>query len=119
MPAPIRQLWRPRAHLPAPFGPDEPTPRVSFLVAAWNEAGMIERCLRAVAGLSYPDVELVLCAGGSDGTFALAARYAGDKLRVIELILSTPNKLRVRNGFKNGFGSVGSWNVGASLSMLR
>lgn len=68
----------------APFAKHEPAPRVSFLVAAWNEADMIDRCIEAVEQLTYPDLELVLCAGGSDGTFALAARHLDARVKVIE-----------------------------------
>ncbi|MBI2888050.1 MAG: glycosyltransferase family 2 protein [Chloroflexi bacterium] len=57
--------------LPEPAG----TPRVSILVAAWNEAPILARHLESVQALQYPTLEYVLCAGGSDGTFALAKRY--------------------------------------------
>lgn len=49
------------------------TPRVSVLVAAWNERDDLPAFLSAIADLNYPDVELVLCAGGDDGTYAFAS----------------------------------------------
>jgi cellulose synthase/poly-beta-1,6-N-acetylglucosamine synthase-like glycosyltransferase len=59
-------------------------PRVSVLVAAWNEAAHIERHIESVLGLRYPQVEVVLCAGGADDTYELARRYAGDGVTVLE-----------------------------------
>ena len=61
-----------------------PTPKVSVLVAAWNEADMIRAHVEAFLRLSYPHEELILCAGGQDGTFDLARRYAGEHVVVLE-----------------------------------
>jgi cellulose synthase/poly-beta-1,6-N-acetylglucosamine synthase-like glycosyltransferase len=47
-------------------------PLVSILVAAWNEAGIIQQHINSVQRLRYPNKELVLCAGGTDGTFEIA-----------------------------------------------
>jgi glycosyltransferase involved in cell wall biosynthesis len=52
------------------------TPRVSILLPAWNEAEYIQDCLASIRRLRYPDVELVVCAGGTDGTLELARRGA-------------------------------------------
>jgi cellulose synthase/poly-beta-1,6-N-acetylglucosamine synthase-like glycosyltransferase len=60
------------------------TPRVSILVAAWNEADMIEQHLGSVAALRYPDVEHVVGAGGPDGTYDLARRYASPRAVILE-----------------------------------
>ncbi|HEV8634523.1 MAG TPA: glycosyltransferase [Chloroflexota bacterium] len=60
------------------------TPRVSILVAAWNEAGMIDAHLRSVVGLRYPNLEYVLAAGGADGTYRRASAYAGPGVVVLE-----------------------------------
>jgi hypothetical protein len=51
-----------------------PMPRVSVLVAAWNAADWIERHIASVRSLRYPGVQYVLCAGGPDGTYALAEK---------------------------------------------
>ncbi|MGH3828155.1 MAG: TIGR04283 family arsenosugar biosynthesis glycosyltransferase [Pseudonocardiaceae bacterium] len=49
---------------------------VSIVVPTLNEATRIESCLRRLRG-AFPDCELVVVDGGStDGTVALAARYA-------------------------------------------
>lgn len=50
-------------------------PRVSILVAAWNEADIIERHIASILALRYPNWEYVLCAGGTDDTYERAKRY--------------------------------------------
>jgi glycosyltransferase involved in cell wall biosynthesis len=59
-------------------------PLVSVLVAAWNEAEMIEQHIESFLALSYPHKELILCAGGNDGTYDIARRHAGDGVVVLE-----------------------------------
>jgi len=56
------------------------TPKVSVLVPAWNAAGELPGFVAAFRALSYPDKELILCAGGRDGSFGLARALAGDEL---------------------------------------
>lgn len=67
---------------PAPMIPR--VPPVSALVAAWNEGERIEAHIRSFLALTYPSIELVLCAGGSDDTLERARRYAGERVTVIE-----------------------------------
>jgi 1,2-diacylglycerol 3-beta-glucosyltransferase len=70
-------LW-PRPALPALAH----CPRVSILVAARNEEGTIERCLRALAALNYPASQLeILIADDSstDDTAAVVQRFIADK----------------------------------------
>lgn len=61
-----------------------PAPRISILVAAWNESEGIERHIQSVLSLSYPNLEYILCAGGRDGTYAVAARHQGAGFIVLE-----------------------------------
>lgn len=66
------------------LGPtQEHAPRVSFLLAAWNEE-TLKSCLDAILRLDYPDFEVVLCAGGTDRTWQIASELASDS-RVILL----------------------------------
>lgn len=60
------------------------TPKVSALVAAWNEHAHIDAHLRSFLALAYPDIELVLCAGGADDTLERAWCYACDRIIVLE-----------------------------------
>jgi glycosyltransferase involved in cell wall biosynthesis len=59
-------------------------PQVSVLVAAWNEADLIQRHIESFLALRYPYKELVLNAGGADGTYELAMRYAGPQVTVLQ-----------------------------------
>jgi cellulose synthase/poly-beta-1,6-N-acetylglucosamine synthase-like glycosyltransferase len=60
------------------------TLRVSVLVAAWNEADLIQQHVESFLALRYPDKELVLCAGGQDGTYELSRCYMSTLVRVLE-----------------------------------
>jgi poly-beta-1,6-N-acetyl-D-glucosamine synthase len=61
-------------------------PSVSIILPAWQEAGMLPACLRALRAVDYPGWEAILVAGGPDGTYALARSLAGDdpRFQVIE-----------------------------------
>ncbi|HUV88135.1 MAG TPA: glycosyltransferase, partial [Anaerolineae bacterium] len=59
-------------------------PLVSILVAAWDEADLIQRHIESFLALRYPRKELILCAGGSDGTYEIARRHAGERVAVLE-----------------------------------
>jgi cellulose synthase/poly-beta-1,6-N-acetylglucosamine synthase-like glycosyltransferase len=88
-----RWLWqRDRALLDTNAQPDQirpldewpRKPLVSVLVAAWNESHHIDTHILSFLGLSYPEIELILCAGGSDDTLIRARNYAGTKVTVLE-----------------------------------
>jgi hypothetical protein len=51
-------------------------PSVSVLLPAWNEAQMVGRCLDSLLAIEWPDFEIVVCAGGDDGTLEIANHYA-------------------------------------------
>ncbi len=86
------RLWqRDRALLARQKEPERPPPKdtgtdlppVSVLVAAWNEAGVIADHIGSFLHLRYPPRELVLCAGGEDGTYDIAKAYASDQVLVL------------------------------------
>lgn len=86
-----RRLWRRDRALAERLRAEHPalptlerTPRVSVLVAAWNERDRIDAHLRSFQRLRYPNIELILCAGGNDGTLEQARRYTGDRVIVLE-----------------------------------
>src|SRR5437868_2936186 len=60
------------------------TPKVSVLVAAWNEAAIIGRFLESLLASPYPELEIIICAGGSDQTLEIARRYLCKKVTIIE-----------------------------------
>jgi len=87
-----RQWQRDKARL-AELGKPEPPPDwhewvelplVSVLVAAWNEAEMIEQHIESFLSMRYPNKELILCAGGDDGTYEIARRHTGEGMVVLE-----------------------------------
>ncbi len=57
-------------------------PSVSVIVPAWQEAGTIERCLRALDEVDYPSWEVLVVAGGADGTLETARAAVTDPDRV-------------------------------------
>jgi len=60
------------------------TPKVSVLLPAWREREMISSCIESFLALDYPNKELIVCAGGDDGTFEVAAGYASENVIVLE-----------------------------------
>lgn len=58
-------------------------PRVSVLVAAWNEADIVRQHIESFLGLRYPNKELILCAGGIDQTYTLAKQKSTEDVLVI------------------------------------
>ncbi|MBZ5602243.1 MAG: glycosyltransferase family 2 protein [Acidobacteriia bacterium] len=58
-------------------------PRVSFLIAAWNEEATLARCIDAVLSLGYPDLEVVLCAGGTDSTWQIASGFSDPRVALL------------------------------------
>lgn len=66
--------------------PSVSLPPVSILVPAWHERGTIEQCIRSLQQLGYPSWEVIILAGGPDGTYeaALDATVGDNRFRVIE-----------------------------------
>ncbi|MGA3185529.1 MAG: glycosyltransferase family 2 protein [Bryobacteraceae bacterium] len=77
----IRKLTAMRKEIPLLTGD---VPRVSFLIAAWNEESTLRSCIEAIERLSYPSLEIVLCAGGTDRTGKIASEL--NDLRLILLV---------------------------------
>jgi cellulose synthase/poly-beta-1,6-N-acetylglucosamine synthase-like glycosyltransferase len=59
-------------------------PLVTLLVAAWDEAPHIHEFITAFHNLRYPHKQLVLVAGGTDGTYPLASSRQEDTVTVLE-----------------------------------
>lgn len=57
-------------------------PSLSVLALAWNHGERVERHIESFLALCYPTAELILCAGGTDDTFARAVRCAGPRVHV-------------------------------------
>ncbi len=74
---------RSEAPAPPPFVTWMHQPMVSVLATAWNEAENIPCLLHSFLELQYPPKELILSAGGEDGSYELAAGIAEEGVRVI------------------------------------
>ncbi len=56
-----------------------PSPLISIVVAVFNGAETLPRCLDSIAGQTYPNTELIVMDGGStDGTVSLLEARAGE-----------------------------------------
>ncbi len=55
-----------------------------MLVAAWKEGQGIAEHIASFLRLSYPNRELILCAGGDDGTYAAAREFTGEQVIVLQ-----------------------------------
>jgi cellulose synthase/poly-beta-1,6-N-acetylglucosamine synthase-like glycosyltransferase len=76
----IQKLVDSRKKTPCLDQRDGKSPKVSFLVAAWNEEGTLRSCMKAIQRLNYPSLEVVLCAGGMDRTWKIASEFNDPRL---------------------------------------
>lgn len=81
-------------------------PQVSALVAAWNEAGNIQAHIESFLALRYPHKQLVLVAGGTDGTLELAKKYAGEQVVVLQQIQGEGKQRALRRGLEYTAGEI-------------
>lgn len=84
----------------------ERTPRVSVLVAAWNERDRIDAHLRSFQTLRYPNIELILIAGGGDGTLEQARRYTNERVIVLEQQPGEGKQRALAKGFERAGGEI-------------
>lgn len=59
------------------------TPKVSILLAAWNEEESVRSCIEAIERLHYPNLEIILCAGGTDGTWGIASALTDPRVILV------------------------------------
>ncbi|MER3478954.1 MAG: family 2 glycosyl transferase [Meiothermus sp.] len=69
---------------PSPSSQTPALPPFTALVAAWNEGENLEAHVHSFRALGWPGAQLVLCAGGEDGTYQRALALAGDDVTVLE-----------------------------------
>jgi cellulose synthase/poly-beta-1,6-N-acetylglucosamine synthase-like glycosyltransferase len=81
-------------------------PKVSVLVAAWNEKHNLGPFVRSFQGLAYPNKELVLCAGGDDGTYAQALALAGATMKVVPQTAGEGKQAALRRAFASSEGEI-------------
>ena len=81
-------------------------PKVSIIVAAWNEADLLARHIESVLALRYPDKEYILCAGGSDATYEIAHRYEGPGVVVLQQQQGEGKQRALRQCFERASGEI-------------
>ncbi|HEY3111754.1 MAG TPA: glycosyltransferase family 2 protein [Chloroflexota bacterium] len=81
-------------------------PRVTVLVAAWNEGDQIDRHIRSVRALSYPDLEYILIAGGPDGTYERAERMLGGRGILLRQEPGEGKQRALRRGWAQATGQI-------------
>lgn len=97
--------WRQPDPLP-PLESWPALPMVTVLVAAWNEEAHIRRHVESFLSLRYPCKELVLCAGGDDGTYALAQEYVGPQVILLEQQPGEGKQRALRRALHSAHGDV-------------
>jgi cellulose synthase/poly-beta-1,6-N-acetylglucosamine synthase-like glycosyltransferase len=84
-------------------------PSVSVLLPAWNEGATLGRCLDAFAALDWPELEVIVCAGGRDGTAEIARTYVErypERFTVIEQASGEGKQAALRRSYALAAGSV-------------
>lgn len=81
-------------------------PSVSVLLPAWNEGRMLARCLDSVLAIDWPDLEVVVCAGGTDGTLDIARRYEGSRVTVLKQQAGEGKQRALRRCFERSRGEI-------------
>lgn len=87
----------------------ETTPTVSVLLPAWNEAEGISRSIESLMAAKCPNLEIIICAGGSDGTEAVARSYERrwpDLIKVIPQAPGDGKQVALRNAFRHARGEI-------------
>ena len=79
---------------------------MSVLVPAWNELTRIGPCLESLLAIPWPRLEIHVCAGGDDGTFAAAARFAERGVDVIDQRPGQGKQSALREMFRRATGNV-------------
>jgi cellulose synthase/poly-beta-1,6-N-acetylglucosamine synthase-like glycosyltransferase len=90
----------------AQFRPSVDVPRLTFLVAAWNEADNISGFIDSFYRLDFAEKELVLCAGGSDATYERAIELRRDSVKVLFQRRGEGKQAALRKGLRSATGDV-------------
>ncbi len=80
-----RPLCQPSTVTPLPSLATWPQqPLVSVVVAAWNEEPYLATFLQSFCALAYPHKELILCVGGTDAGYQIAAARSSTQITVLQ-----------------------------------
>ncbi|MGE5602949.1 MAG: glycosyltransferase, partial [Nitrososphaerales archaeon] len=79
-------IWRGRRAAQRASRSSSPGPQrwpfVSVIIPAWRDRAALQTCLRSLAKVDYPDYEVIVVAGGPDGTYDTACAMAGQNRRM-------------------------------------
>ncbi len=81
-------------------------PLVSVLVAAWNELEHIRAHIESFLDLDYPNKQLVIVAGGEDGSYELATQYTRSGVIVLRQRKGEGKQKSLQRAFAASTGSI-------------
>ena len=81
-------------------------PSVSVLIAAWNEEPTIERCLDSLLEIQFPEIEIIVCAGGNDKTSELVRRYESRHVLCLDQHSGEGKQTALRRCFDRSSGNI-------------
>ena len=81
-------------------------PSVSVLLPAWNEQALIERCLASLVAIDWPNLEVIVCAGGNDDTLKLAQRFEKGNVVVLAQQPGEGKQAALRRCFERSQGDI-------------
>ncbi|MGB1249180.1 MAG: glycosyltransferase [Candidatus Promineifilaceae bacterium] len=81
-------------------------PTVSILVAAWNEGASVAALIQSFYALRYPHKQLVVCAGGTDDTFAIAQSAADERVVVVKQVAGMGKQRALHHAFPATTGDI-------------
>jgi glycosyltransferase involved in cell wall biosynthesis len=82
------------------------TTSVSIILPAWNEQALIERCLRSLLAIDEPPIQIIVIAGGTDDTLAIARRLEGERVTVREQRPGQGKQRALREGLALATGEI-------------
>jgi cellulose synthase/poly-beta-1,6-N-acetylglucosamine synthase-like glycosyltransferase len=88
------------------MNPASEAPLISILLPAWNESQNLDACVQSLLELRYPNKQLIISAGGSDGTFARAQSYASHSVIVLEQKPGQGKQRALRDCYKYAAGEI-------------
>lgn len=100
------RLAQTRTIKPPELSPESVKPLVSILLPAWNESNNIDACLQAILNMRYPNIQVIVCAGGDDDTLLRASKYARHTVIVLEQQPGEGKQIALRRCYSQAGGSV-------------
>jgi cellulose synthase/poly-beta-1,6-N-acetylglucosamine synthase-like glycosyltransferase len=79
---------------------------VSILVPAWCEEKNLPSCMASLLNLRYPNKEIVVCAGGGDGSYKIAKSFSSPNVVVLAQIPDEGKQRALQRCFELSKGKV-------------